>query len=155
MKQCASLKEMAEYWGMSKRTLDGWSADGLLHPGPNGKWKSQDVARILKAKEAEAEKAAKADPSEYSEKKLKYQALRAKLEYETAAGLKIDKSEVERREVEICAVFKAALLGVGRSLAPRLEHMSQLEIARELEEWAEDTIRKIESANQPKGKVDE
>lgn len=146
-KQCKSLADMAAHWGMAKRTLESWSQEGLIFPGPNGKWKSQDVARILKAKEADAEKTAKPESGEFSEEKIKWQAKRAKLEYEKAAGLVIDRSEVKRREREISQVFKAALIGVGRALAPQLEGLSQLEIARKLEDWGRATLKEIEDTN--------
>jgi transcriptional regulator with XRE-family HTH domain len=145
-----TLAELAKVCGMSRRTIEGYTADGLLLPDPSGGYNTADLEQIIldKIEAKQAQEDAQEPASEWAELKLEYQARLAGLKYERERGQLIDREEVIERETQIALLFKSELLSLPYTLAPQLYGLSVEQMAERITDKVHEVLEKIVQENE-------
>lgn len=120
-RQCNSLSEVAVLLKCNRRTLEGWSRDGLIRPSDKGKWSTKDIYSVFVEKEKEKTEPKEPKGTEYwKEKILMVQYEEKQLGLRKRKGELLEKSDVDRLNCEKIVVLKTALLSLGDQLEPDL-----------------------------------
>lgn len=139
MSELISTIELAELVGVDRRTISNWTKQGLI--SKHGLTTKYDKAATL-----EAIKAFRGIDDEgsqrtnWKEEKQKYDALKAKAEYEASIKALVDREVVETLLYEIGAYLREALLNIPASEARIL---ISLENADEIEKHLDRVVRGI------------
>lgn len=112
-----SLRQAARIAGLNVRTVEGWRAQGLVEPDPDGGWSPEALLEVAADR---ARGSSDPEAARWAIERLKWQAKSERLKHDALADSLISREEVHESRAAQVRVLRESLPPLGGRVAGRI-----------------------------------